>query len=213
MQEKPAVAESQQAAPSASSLYGRALLLQGFGWSSCEKQGWYGTVESKIPDLKAVGVTHVWLPPPSDSVAPQGYLPGRLYDLDSKYGNEDQLVQLNKALKAAGIKFIADIVINHRCADEKGRDGVYNKFRDDQEHYGHRLDWGKWAITGNDPAFKGTGNPDTGEDYAAAPDLDHANPDLRAALTAWLAWLQTHVGFDSWRFDFAKGYAAHFVTE
>ena len=28
---------------------------------------------------------------------------------------------------------------------------------------GRRLDWGRWAITCNDPEFKGQGNPDTGE--------------------------------------------------
>ena len=32
---------------------------------------------------------HARLPPPSQSVAPQGYLPSKLYDLDaSKYGEE-----------------------------------------------------------------------------------------------------------------------------
>ena len=29
-----------------------------------------------------------------------------------------------------------------------------------------------------------------GDDYGPAPDLDHANPDLRHALTDWLQWLQ-----------------------
>ena len=29
-----------------------------------------------------------------------------------------------------------------------------------------QIDWGKWAITGNDPNFQGTGNPDTGEGRA-----------------------------------------------
>lgn len=37
------------------------------------------------------GVTCVWLPPPSDSVSPQGYLPRDLYDLNSAYGNEVRL--------------------------------------------------------------------------------------------------------------------------
>ena len=75
------------------------------------------------------GVTHVWLPPPSQSVADQGDLPGQQYNLDSKYGNKEQLQDLCIELKAAGIVQIADIVINHRCADEKGEDGVYNTFR------------------------------------------------------------------------------------
>ena len=41
--------------------------------------------------------------------------------------------------------------------------------RDDVDHRGNRIDWGRWAITSNDPDFKGEGNPDTGEDYGAAP--------------------------------------------
>ncbi len=36
-------------------------------------------------------------------------------------------------------------------------------------HTGEKIDWGKWAITGNDPEFGGTGNPDTGDDYGPAP--------------------------------------------
>ena len=44
----------------------------------------------------------------------QGYLPGQLYNLNSKYGTKEQLVRLTQALRAAGIKPIADIVINHR---------------------------------------------------------------------------------------------------
>lgn len=79
--------------------------------------------------MQDAGVTHIWLPPPSQSVAAQGYLPGQLYNLDSKYGSKDELKALNAALKEAGIVPLADIVINHRCADEKGEDGVYNAFR------------------------------------------------------------------------------------
>ena len=79
--------------------------------------------------LQEAGVTHIWLPPPSQSVAAQGYLPGQLYNLDSKYGNKEELQALCKDLKAAGIVPLADIVINHRCADEKGEDGVYNTVR------------------------------------------------------------------------------------
>ena len=43
----------------------------------------------------ALGVTHVWLPPPSQSVSPEGYLPGKLWNLDlSSYGTEVGAVQV-----------------------------------------------------------------------------------------------------------------------
>ena len=45
----------------------------------------------------------------------------------------------------------------------------------------------------------------SGDDYGPAPDLDHANPDLRAALKDWLLWLQHDIGFGAWRLDFVKG--------
>ena len=90
--------------------------LAGFAWDSWQKGGgnWYGRVQAAIPELAALQVSHVWLPPPSRSVSKEGYLPGQLYDLDSEYGTKEQLTQLCAALKAAGISPMADIVINHR---------------------------------------------------------------------------------------------------
>ena len=44
-----------------------------------------------------------------------------------------------------------------------------------------------------------------GDDYGPAPDLDHLNPELRAALIEWLTWLKEDIGYTSWRFDYAKG--------
>eukprot|EP00878_Enallax_costatus_P000599 GHUV01000700.1.p1 GENE.GHUV01000700.1~~GHUV01000700.1.p1 ORF type:complete len:487 (+),score=102.77 GHUV01000700.1:167-1627(+) len=189
-----------------------AVMIQSFGWDSCDKGGWYKHNQSKLDDLQALNCSHIWLPPPSQSVSAQGYMPGQLYNLNSKYGNKDELVALIEAIKEHGMIPVADIVINHRCADEM-TDGKWNKFRDDVDHHGKRIDWGKWAITGNDPMFGGTGNPDTGDDYGPAPDLDHANPDLRQALKDWLAWLQQDIGFEGWRLDFVRGYGAKFVDE
>ena len=41
--------------------------------------------------------------------------------------------------------------------------------RDDVDHPGESVAWGQWAITSNDPDFRGRGATDSGEDYGPAP--------------------------------------------
>ncbi|KAF7134355.1 hypothetical protein RHSIM_Rhsim08G0234000 [Rhododendron simsii] len=181
---------------------------EGFNWASSSKEeGWYNWLIKSVPDLANAGVTHVWLPPPSHSLAghPQGYIPGRLYDLDaSRYGNEEQLKKLIQAFKDKGIKCVADIVINHRgpenlCNFEGGTaDG--------------RLDWGpSFVCKGDANCSDATGNPDTGEDFRLAPDVDHLNPTVQKDLSDWMNWLKTEIGFEGWRFDMATGYSPRFT--
>ena len=54
----------------------------------------------------------------------------QLYNLNSKYGSEEELLELNQALLEAGIRPVSDIVINHRCADiqnDKGEWVIYGE--------------------------------------------------------------------------------------
>lgn len=189
------------------------VLVQAFGWDSCRNDGhWYSIVEKHIPILKSLQATHVWLPPPSASVSKEGYLPTQYYNLSSPYGNIKSLKSLNAQLLKQGIRPVADIVINHRCADAQDENGIYNMFRDDVPHPGSRIDWGPWAITCNDPDFNGKGSRDTGEDYGPSPDLDHNHPLVQQGIIDWLRWLRTHIGFEGWRLDFAKGYDGTIAT-
>jgi hypothetical protein len=91
---------------------------QGFNWESC-KSKWYNVLSDQAAQIAAAGYTAVWLPPPSDAVSPQGYLPRDLYVLDSAYGTESELRHCIKELKRHNLKVIADIVINHRCAHKQ----------------------------------------------------------------------------------------------
>ena len=48
--------------------------------------------------------------------------------------------------------------------------------RDDVDHPGESVAWGQWAITSNDPDFRGRGASDSGEDYGPAPGATRRSP-------------------------------------
>ena len=150
---------------------GREIILQGFNWES-HRDKWYAKLESQLDEIAEAGFTAVWLPPPSDSVSAQGYLPRDLYKLDSAYGSEAELRSLVRAMHDRGLKAIADIVINHRCAHSQDEQGRWNRF-------GGRLPWDESAICCNNQRFGGKGAHKTGDDYVAAPNIDHTQERVR----------------------------------
>lgn len=198
------------------------VLLQAFNWESWHAGNdigykWYGIVQSQLDKAKNLGVTDMWLPPMSQSVAPQGYLPSQLCDLDnSAYGNQFELQRLINAMKEKGIRAMADIVINHRCGSTTDDQGRWNVFRgggqDPEGSICSKLDWGPWAIVKGDQFSDGSGQNDpSGENYHAAPNIDHRNPAVQESLIGWMQWLRSDIGYSGFRFDFVKGYGAEFV--
>lgn len=182
---------------------GYELLLQAFNWESCRSGKHYKTLMTQAEEFVQAGFTTLWLPPATDSVSEQGYLPRDLYDLNSRYGTEAELRQLLQTLKSRNLKSLADIVINHRCAHYQDENGKWNK-------YGGRLEWPIQAITNNNQAFGGAGAWKETEDYTAAPNIDHSQDFVRKDIITWLQHLRK-IGYDGWRFDFVKGYKGEFT--
>jgi alpha-amylase len=190
------------------------VLLQGFTWNARvngEEGVWFRHLESKAVEISKMGITHIWFPPVSRSVSDQGYMPGDYYDVGTKqektfYGSKEELVRAVRAFRKQGILSIADIVINHRTASHQ-EDGVWNVFH----HRSGKMMWEKWALSKDD--YRGTGSPDSGENFEPAPDIDHNNARVRKDLIAWLNWLQSDLGFQGFRFDFVKGFDGRWVRE
>lgn len=197
------------------------IMLQGFNWESHKagKGDWWGILAANAETLSDAGITDVWFPPCSASVAPQGYLPSQLFNMDgSAYGKKASLQECLKKMHEVGIRGVADIVINHRCGDKQDSQGRWNVFTstgiEHRESMKGVADWQGWAVTLGDKFSDGSGERGPGQydgKFDAAPDIDHGNMKVRNSLKTWLRWLRLEIGFDAWRFDFVKGYGAEFV--
>jgi len=47
--------------------------MQAFNWES-NKYNWWNNLEGKVSDIAKAGFTSVWLPPPTHSFSPEGYI-------------------------------------------------------------------------------------------------------------------------------------------
>jgi len=195
--------QANAATPPAQSGNSQAVLLQGFHWNSARysNPNWYNTLLNNVSDLKGMGITHVWFPPPSDSGAVEGYMPRQLNNLNSKYGSSAELTNVVRAFTNNGIKAVADIVVNHRVGTT-GWSDLTNP------------NWTTWAIVNNDECNCGLGNADTGDGFSAARDLDHRNVgEVQNGITTWLKSTIKPVGFSGLRFDYVKGFGASYAGQ
>ncbi|KAF8021518.1 hypothetical protein BT93_G1840 [Corymbia citriodora subsp. variegata] len=185
---------------------GFEILCQGFNWESHKSGRWYHELKEKASQLASLGFTVLWLPPPTDSVSPEGYMPRDLYNLNSRYGNIEELKDLVKKFHEVNIRVLGDVVLNHRCAQHKNQNGIWNIF-------GGRLNWDDRAVVADDPHFQGRGNKSSGDNFHAAPNIDHSQDFVRKDLKEWLCWLRSEIGYDGWRLDFVRGFWGGYVKD
>ncbi|CAN4124385.1 unnamed protein product [Withania somnifera] len=185
---------------------GFEILCQGFNWESHKSGRWYKDLHGKAAELSSLGFTVIWLPPPTDSVSPEGYMPRDLYNLNSRYGSFDELKVTVKKFHDVGIKVLGDVVLNHRCASERNKNGIWNIF-------GGQLNWDDRAVVADDPHFQGRGNKSSGDNFHAAPNIDHSQEFVRKDIKEWLRWLREEIGYDGWRLDFVRGFWGGYVKD
>lgn len=168
--------------------------------------GWHGGdlegIRQKLPWLKALGITKIWLSPVFTAAhdkffgngAFHGYWTYDINQIDPNFGTQDDFIKLANEAKDNGIELILDFVVNHV--------GYGSKLVETKPQWFHPAltieDW-------NDPEQL------INRQVHGLPDLDQSNPEVYAYIVnaAW-KWLTMpniagfrldavkHVGIDFW---------------
>jgi len=174
------------------------VMLQGFHWHSTQTYPWWTVLKNNATTIRGAGFDMIWLPPPSDAASSEGYLPRRLELFTSGYGNETELRAALSALNAAGVKPIADIVVNHRVGTSNWADFTLPT-------------WGSDSVCRGDEWSGATGSYDTGDGYSAARDVDHTKVYVQDSIAGWMNNKLKPMGFKGWRYDYVKGFNGSYV--
>ena len=183
------------------------VLLQGFYWYADDywyhpPRGWWGVLADRAPEVGKAGFDLVWFPP----VSKGSYYPTEWYNLDSQWGKKDELFRAVKAMHSAGVKVLADVVLNHRNGTTDWADFT-------------NPDWPSTVIVQNDewPGVAGqpynakSPNYDEGQGDFGCRDLDHRAQIVQEDTKVFQRYLKNTVGFDGWRYDMVKGYPGYYV--
>ncbi|KAI0661707.1 alpha amylase [Cubamyces menziesii] len=107
------------------------LMVQFFTWDcSHPHMSWWKHFESEVPNLAALGVTQVWLPPPNKAMRKegQGYDAYDLWDLGefyqkgtiaTRWGTKEELAKAVSVANAHGIDVLVDAVLNHKLGADR----------------------------------------------------------------------------------------------
>ena len=144
----------------------------------------YGVID-KIPYLKELGVTAVYLNPIFTAPSEHKYDCADYFHVDESLGGDEALEALSKALHDNGMRLILDISINHT-----GLEYSWAKNRKD------------FYVKEPDGSLKGWAG------FKGLPVLDYRNDEVREIIyrgkdSVIRKWLRPPYNADGWRFDVA----------
>jgi len=156
---------------------------------SFSKEGTFAGLEQRLPELKRLGVTTLWLMP----IHPVGvkhrkgtlgspYAVQDYYGINPEFGTLADFRRLVQAVHAQGLKVIIDLVANHTSWDSK--------------LIAEHPEWFTRNAKGEIIA--------PNEDWTDVADLDYRHEGLRRYMTDMMTWWVRDVGIDGFRCDVAE---------
>lgn len=194
------------------------VMLQGFYWDSFKDMGYgdtrWNTLSSQVSEIGQY-FSLIWLPPSAESDGGLGYHPRRYSNQTGALGGSSQLTTLIQSFHNNHVYVIADIVINHAG----NQSSWCNFYTQDFGNDGFFRPDGSWITRNDEVSTQGSqdcknmltnshaddGYSD-GANYPSARDWDHLNPNVQNMCKGYLKWLKRKMGYDGWRYDYAKGY-------
>ena len=189
---------------------GKLKYTQGGDWKGIQK---------KLDYIKDLGVTAIWISPPSKNEllsrdgqesGYHGYFTHDYNEADPHYGTKQELIDLVSAAHKKGLKVILDVVPNHTADYFDGAKQNYSSesnqpaapFNNPEwyHHYGDITDWNDEYQVQN-------------YDLGGLDDIDQSNPEARKAIEeAYFHWVND-TGADGVRVDAARSLPKDFIKE
>ena len=165
---------------------------------SFSREGTFAGLEARVPELKNLGVSVLWLLP----INPVGvknrkgslgspYAVQDYYGINPEFGTMDDFKRLLNTVHKNGMKLIIDLVANHTSWDSKLM----------HDH----PDWFTRDATGRIVA--------PNADWTDVADLNYSKPGLRAYMIEMMRWWMKDVGIDGFRCDVAELVPTDFWNE
>ena len=162
------------------------------------KEGTFAGLEKRIPELKDLGVTVLWIMPihPIGTKNRKGtlgspYSVQDFYAVNPEFGTLNDFKRLVNTVHKHGMKIIIDLVINHTAWDGK-------LINEHPEWFTHDAD-GNMMLP----------NPD----WSDVADLDYSHPGLRKYMQEMMVYWVRDIGIDGYRCDVAELVPTDFWNE
>ena len=194
------------------------VMLQGFSWNAYDYAQWKA-LEAQTSELKGF-IDLVWVPQSgkcAETEQVMGYKPYYYFNHNSSFGTEEELRSMIKTFKANGIGTIADVVVNHRNTEgwftfpaETYKGVTYQMQSTD---ICKNDDGGKTLTQAKKDGVSLSNNNDEGDDFGDCRDLDHKSTNVQKVVKAYLKFLKEDLGYEGFRYDMVKGFAASHVGD